>query len=225
MSRRGAFIVVEGLDRSGKTTQTNLLCEHLSKIGDRPVKLIKFPDRTTPIGQMIDNYLRSKSELDDHAIHLLFSANRWEMRSSLLQLLNEGITVICDRYAFSGVAFTFAKSLVASAPESTRKLTYEWCRTPDAGLPAPDLILFLDISAEVAKLRGGYGDERYEKAELQQRVREVYKRIQDDMQTSGVHWISINASHEMEVVKQEICSYVKDLSNGVNEPIKSLWLT
>lgn len=36
-------------------------------------------DRTTPIGKMIDAYLRSESELDDHAIHLLFSANRWEL--------------------------------------------------------------------------------------------------------------------------------------------------
>ena len=36
-------------------------------------------DRTTVIGQMIDSYLRSDSELDDHVIHLLFSANRWEL--------------------------------------------------------------------------------------------------------------------------------------------------
>ena len=40
---------------------------------------LNYIDRTTPIGQMIDAYLRSTSELDDHAIHLLFSANRWEL--------------------------------------------------------------------------------------------------------------------------------------------------
>ena len=40
-------------------------------------------DRTTAIGKMIDAYLRSESELDDHAIHLLFSANRWELASVL----------------------------------------------------------------------------------------------------------------------------------------------
>jgi dTMP kinase len=37
-----------------------------------------LPDRSTPIGQMIDAYLRSQAEMDDHVIHLLFSANRWE---------------------------------------------------------------------------------------------------------------------------------------------------
>jgi dTMP kinase len=37
-----------------------------------------FPDRTTPIGKMIDNYLKGEAEQEDHVIHLLFSANRWE---------------------------------------------------------------------------------------------------------------------------------------------------
>lgn len=35
-------------------------------------------DRTTPIGQMIDSYLKGETEVEDHVIHLLFSANRWE---------------------------------------------------------------------------------------------------------------------------------------------------
>ena len=87
---RGAFIVLEGLDRSGKTTQTTKLVQRIKELG-RPCKLIKFPgilpictvdcsDRTTTIGKMIDAYLRSAKDLDDRVIHLLFSANRWEAR-------------------------------------------------------------------------------------------------------------------------------------------------
>jgi dTMP kinase len=87
---RGAFIVLEGLDRSGKTTQTAKLVEQIQRQG-KECKLIKFPgkilrgiindvDRTTTIGKMIDSYLRSAEDLDDHVIHLLFSANRWEAR-------------------------------------------------------------------------------------------------------------------------------------------------
>ncbi|KAJ3472059.1 hypothetical protein NLG97_g11323 [Lecanicillium saksenae] len=75
--QRGAFIVLEGLDRSGKTTQVKLLEQKFIDQG-KPVKLMRFPDRTTQIGQMIDSYLRSAVPMDDHAIHLLFSANRWE---------------------------------------------------------------------------------------------------------------------------------------------------
>lgn len=96
MFRRAPFIVIEGLDRSGKSTQTGLLLARFEAAG-LPAKLIKFPgkhsdspkrsstlmvlmpDRTTSIGQMINSYLQSESELDDRAIHLLFSANRWEL--------------------------------------------------------------------------------------------------------------------------------------------------
>lgn len=92
---RGAFIVLEGLDRSGKTTQTAKLVQKIESLG-KPCKLIKFPgddlrvkknsyvDRTTTIGRMIDSYLRSAEDLDDQVIHLLFSANRWEARYLLL---------------------------------------------------------------------------------------------------------------------------------------------
>ena len=95
-AKRGAFVVIEGLDRSGKSTQSSAILARLHTL-DIPAKLIKFPgtfrhfpqldpptlaqnpDRTTPIGKMIDAYLQSKSDLDDRAIHLLFSANRWEL--------------------------------------------------------------------------------------------------------------------------------------------------
>ncbi|KAF7330453.1 Arp2/3 complex subunit [Mycena venus] len=158
---RGAFIAIEGLDRSGKTTQVATLQSRLETEGV-PVKLLKFPDRTTAIGQMIDSYLRSQSELDDRAIHLLFSANRWELASSIEQLLAAGTTVVCDRYAFSGVAFSAAKGL-----------PFEWCRSPDVALPAPDVTIFLDITPQQARSRGGYGEERYEKEEMQRKRRTI----------------------------------------------------
>jgi len=221
MSTRGAFIVIEGLDRSGKTTQTSLLNDYLASNGR--VKLIKFPDRTTAIGSMIDSYLRSQSELDDHAIHLLFSANRWEVAPTIEKLLQEGTTVICDRYAFSGIAFTYAKSLLATSSVETGRLSYEWCRAPDAGLPAPDLTIFLDITPDAAKLRGGYGDERYEKEEMQRRVREVFQRIKDDVCQTGGRWVVIDAGQEKEVVQREIRERVGELAGSIDDKVGSLW--
>ncbi|EAU90004.2 thymidylate kinase [Coprinopsis cinerea okayama7 len=162
-SKRAPFIVIEGLDRSGKTTQTALLQSRLESELGASTKLMKFPDRTTTIGQMIDSYLKSDSELDDHVIHLLFSANRWELASTIERLLNEGTVVLCDRYAFSGIAFSASKVVPerSGSGESVPKLPFEWCRAPDIGLPAPDLVLFLDIAPEQAKQRGGYGEERW----------------------------------------------------------------
>ncbi|MFQ6633989.1 hypothetical protein Gotur_010871 [Gossypium turneri] len=76
---RGALVVFEGLDRSGKTSQCGKLLSYLEGLG-HSVELWRFPDRTTSVGQMISAYLTNKSQLDDHTIHLLFSANRWEKR-------------------------------------------------------------------------------------------------------------------------------------------------
>ncbi|KAJ8585933.1 hypothetical protein M405DRAFT_864999 [Rhizopogon salebrosus TDB-379] len=92
-TKRGAFIVIEGLDKSGKSTQASLLLHRLQDPQDveattpPKVVLLKFPDRTTSIGKMIDAYLRSESDLDDRAIHLLFSANRWELACAITVLV------------------------------------------------------------------------------------------------------------------------------------------
>jgi len=137
-------------------------------------------------------------------------------RSAIEAALREGTTVICDRYAFSGIAFTFAKSL-ASAVICSKRLTYEWCRAPDAGLPAPDLTLFLDISPEAAQLRGGYGEERYEKEELQQKVRQVFATIAEDVRRSGGRWVTIDAGRDRDEVRGDIWDYVKDLSGGLEQ--------
>ncbi|KAL2529098.1 dTMP kinase [Forsythia ovata] len=74
---RGALIVLEGLDRCGKTSQSSRLVSYLESLG-HAVESWRFPDRTTNVGQMISSYLANKSHLDDRAVHLLFSANRWE---------------------------------------------------------------------------------------------------------------------------------------------------
>lgn len=76
---RGALVVLEGLDRCGKTTQSGRLLTYLEGLG-HSAELWRFPDRSTSVGQMISSYLSNQSQLDDHTIHLLFSANRWEKR-------------------------------------------------------------------------------------------------------------------------------------------------
>ncbi|VBB74972.1 Putative thymidylate kinase [Podospora comata] len=162
---RGALIVLEGLDRSGKTTQVKLLEQRFVELG-KSVKVMRFPDRTTPIGQMINSYLTSQTTMSDHVIHLLFSANRWEAASLITSLLSHGTTVICDRYYYSGIVYSAAKH--------NPLLPLSWARSPEVGLPRPDLVLFLDLDELEAKKRGGWGGEVYEKAEMQRRVRELF---------------------------------------------------
>ncbi|RKP01447.1 hypothetical protein CXG81DRAFT_128, partial [Caulochytrium protostelioides] len=156
--RRGAFIAIEGCDRSGKSTQVQRLQEVLDQAGI-DYEIFRYPDRSTPSGRILDTYLKGEVQLDDHALHLQFSANRWESCAKLRSVLAAGRTVICDRYLYSGIAYSAAKGL-----------DRVWCRMPDVGLPRPDLTLFFDLPPEKAKDRGGYGDERYEQLAFQQKV-------------------------------------------------------
>lgn len=155
-NHRGAFILLEGVDRCGKTTQSGLLLNRLLAAGCAAAAM-RFPDRTTATGTIINNYLQSAQNLDDRAIHLLFSANRWEAASTLTNHLRNGTSVVCDRYAYSGVAFSAAKVTDGDAAKGggVPVLDLEWCQAPDRGLPAPDCVIFLDLTQEEAEKRGG----------------------------------------------------------------------
>ncbi|KAL6325219.1 hypothetical protein AAG906_023064 [Vitis piasezkii] len=189
---RGALIVLEGLDRSGKSSQSSRMMSYLEGLGVS-AELWRFPDRSTCVGQMISSYLANKSDLDDHTIHLLFSANRWEKRSLMETKLRTGTTLIVDRYSYSGVAFSSAKGL-----------DIEWCKAPEMGLLAPDLVVYLNIPPEKAAERGGYGGERYEQLEFQRKVAHHYQVLRDPS------WKIIDASLPIEDVEKPLRDMVLD---------------
>lgn len=69
---RGLFLVFEGIDHSGKSTQCRRVAQELRNEG-RTVLELRFPDRTTDIGKEIDLYLQNKADIDDRVIHTMFS--------------------------------------------------------------------------------------------------------------------------------------------------------
>lgn len=146
MTQRGSFILFEGIDRCGKTTQCQLLTDRLNAgiavDSAKKAEFIRFPNRSSHIGQLINSYLtNAEQKLEDHTVHLLFSANRWEAREMIEEKLSSGCHLICDRYAYSGVAYTSAKGL-----------DFDWCKGCDRGLPSPDLVVFVDILPEEAAM-------------------------------------------------------------------------
>ena len=184
---RGAFILFEGVDRCGKTTQSTLLVETLKRAGVR-AELWRYPDRTTGMGVMINSYLQSKTEMDDGAIHLLFAANRWEKKKAMEAALAEGITLVVDRYSYSGVAFTAAKKIPG--------LDLEWCKSPERGLVRPDAVLYLNMPIDAARGRGGFGEERYETETLQREVRAQFEKLTEDW------WTVVDADRTVEQVAE-----------------------
>ncbi|XP_061201277.1 thymidylate kinase [Neopsephotus bourkii] len=208
--RRGALIVLEGVDRAGKTTQCRRLVEALRAAGFC-ADLLRFPERTTEIGQLISSYLVKDKNLEDHTIHLLFSANRWEHVPLMKEKLHKGITLVVDRYAFSGVAFTSAK----------QNFCLEWCKQPDIGLPKPDLILFLQLSPEEAAKRGNFGSERYENSAFQEKVLQSFYHLMTD---KTLNWKVMDASKSIEDLHREIKSIAeKTMQEVQNKPLEELW--
>ncbi|KAF7596591.1 Thymidylate kinase [Aspergillus hancockii] len=191
--KRGALIVVEGLDRAGKSSQCEHLRDYLQEMG-HSVNYIRFPDRTTAIGKLIDDYLRGQSQLDDNSIHLLFSANRWEIARVIQEDIANGITVIVDRYSYSGAVYSAAKG--------NPTLSLGWAWQPEIGLPRPDMCLFLRISPSEAAKRGGFGAERYENEAMQSRVRELFQTLFDLQPNGDVHFI--DAGRLFQEVSKEI---------------------
>ncbi|KAL2010577.1 hypothetical protein VTN00DRAFT_6384 [Thermoascus crustaceus] len=196
-TRRGALIVVEGLDRAGKSSQCELLLRDLRDLGHQ-VKYIRFPDRSTQIGKLIDAYLRGESQLDDHSIHLLFSANRWEVAPHIQECIAKGITVIVDRYSYSGAVYSAAKA--------NPNLSLQWAWQPEVGLPRPDICLFLSISPQEAAKRGGYGLERYETDTMQKRVRELFHSL-------------LEMPHNDEICVIDAGRSVDEVHNDMLEPV------
>nr|XP_047138630.1 LOW QUALITY PROTEIN: thymidylate kinase-like [Hydra vulgaris] len=187
---RGAFVVLEGCDKSGKSTQCRLLVDYLNSLGKK-TELWRFPERSTAIGQIINGYITKKNELHDKAVHLMFSANRWELVPLIKENIASGVTLVVDRYAYSGVAFTSAKG-------------YDmlWCKNCDIGLPRPDAVYYMNIDIEDASVRGDYGCERYEVSDFQKKVQECFQNLKEPS------WNVIDARESIDCIHKTLCESV-----------------
>ncbi len=177
MAEKGKFIVFEGCDGSGKSTQLKLLSKYLEGRGVETYLTREPTD--SPFGALIHACMTGRIETDEHTIAALFAADRLDHINNRLngirQKLKEGITVLCDRYYLS--SFAYNGGLVP----------LEWVISLNA--PAmelvPDLTVFIDIPPEEGMKRvSRRGEtERYETLERQRAIRakyfELFERFSD----------------------------------------------
>ncbi|XP_041353757.1 thymidylate kinase-like isoform X2 [Gigantopelta aegis] len=131
-------------------------------------------------------------ELEKHAAQLIFSANRWEKIPEIKRLLFSGTTVVIHRYVASGVAYGTAMDLPV-----------KWCFQPNIGVPKPDLVVYLELSADAASKRRGYGEERFEKEKIQQQVAKNFNDLKDDS------WKIIDGDRSVEDIHTQIYNIAK----------------
>ena len=167
------FIVLEGIDGAGTTTQTTRLVEHLARLG-RSARPTREPSQG-PVGRLLREILRGEHDPGDrrsmngHTLALLFAADRRDhLEREIEPLLTAGHDVVSDCYLLSSLAY--------QAEEADRA----WVSSLARGVRAADLTLLLDVPVEVASQRrraAGRSQERYEEDPLLARVAENYRRL------------------------------------------------
>ena len=148
------FIVIEGLDGSGKSTQLKLIREYLAKRNIR-FKDIHFPKLNKGYyGKLVAEFLRgefgSLDNVDPKIVALLFAGDRKEHIHEVNQWLEDGFVVIADRYVNSNIAFQCAKCL----DQERKNALKEWILDFEYGyhkLPKPSVSIFLDVPFESIK--------------------------------------------------------------------------
>lgn len=184
------FIVLEGLDGAGKSTQIRMLRQLFADRGIES-EYVHFPRFDSPVyGQLIARFLRGEfggvQEVDPYLVALIFAGDRADAAPQIRQWLAEGKAVVLDRYVYSNVGFQCAK---LPAGEERDRLA-DWIVNLEFGhnaLPRPDLSLFLDVpfaftERKLSEAREGDdrdylqgGQDIHEASlQLQQDVRSVY---------------------------------------------------
>ena len=189
---KGLLIAFEGLDQSGKQTQAELLRDHLTAKG-RTVRLLSFPDYDTVIGAELGRALRGERHYGADVMQLLYVANRYEYKGHIVEALEAGTILVCDRYLASSVAYGEAHGLDRA-----------WLVEIQKYLPQPDVTILLDIPPEASARRKRTDRDRYEQdLALLGRVRDSYLR-----QAAG--WVRIDADRERDAVAADVFAALAD---------------
>lgn len=153
----GKLIVIEGIDGSGKSTQLRLVTERLQSVGTE-FATISFPRYDEPSSALIKMYLggdfgTKPDDVNAYAASSFFAVDRFASykREPWGKFYDAGGLVLMDRYTTSNAVHQGAK-----LPEGERVDFFTWLYDFEfrlVGLPKPDLVLFMDIGAEVARER------------------------------------------------------------------------
>jgi dTMP kinase len=184
------FLVIEGLDGSGKSTQIKLIMRHLEERAI-PYRYLHFPRTDSPyFGELIARFLRgdfgSLESVDPYLVAMLYAGDRKDATDQVNAWIDEGYTVLLDRYVYSNIAFQCAKIKEREKQEQLRKwildLEFSYYK-----IPRPQINILLDVPFSftrnklTAEREGserdylkGLRDIHEEDLDFQKRVREIY---------------------------------------------------
>jgi dTMP kinase len=210
---KNAFIALEGIDGSGKSTQTKLLCQRLAAAGYK--EYATFEPTDGPIGSMIRNIMKGNMKADDRTIAGLFVADRLDHllneENGIVKKLAEGYTVITDRYYFSSYAY------------HGTHMDMDWviqANAMSARILRPDLNIFIDVSPETSMQRLSKRNnqiELYETLDNLKKVREKYMEAFDKLKAAENICI-IDGNRSFEDIAADIWKVTQKILTVADEP-------
>jgi len=196
----GKFIVFEGIDGAGKSTQIALLKKALEAMGHTVWQTAEPTDLQT--GKMLRAALAGKDERSASEMASLFVLDRIAHNKEIEKALAAGKTVICDRYYYSSLAYQGSLC------------DYEWVRHMNYACPDirhPDLCVFLDLAPKDAIARitaRGEATEIYENEDTLSLFRDTFHRV---FATLNDRVAIVNAAPAPEVIAAEVLAAVKEI--------------
>ncbi|MDR1400066.1 MAG: dTMP kinase [Treponema sp.] len=207
------FVVFEGADGSGTTTQLELLEGFFHGALDSEVpRLYRTAEPTTsPIGNLIRQSLRGEIHMGAKTLAYLFAADRNEhlfTPNGIIERCSRGELVVCDRYILSSLVYqglTCGEELPA---------------TLNAAFPLPELLLYFDIDSDIAAKRMEKRPVKdiYEVLEFQIKVRERYQALLPRLASAGVRVERIDASASETEIEVTVLRLVVDLTRKMGYP-------
>jgi len=204
--KKNLFIAFEGIDGSGKSTQVKLLKEKLEAAGHKVYTTCEPTD--APPGKMIRDIFNHRIDGDHRTIAALFVADRLHhilnKTDGLLKMLEDGYTVITDRYYFSSYAY------------QSPHIDQDWvikANSLAAGLLRPDLNIYIDISPEISIDRlnkGRISIELYETLENLQAVRGKYLEIFELLKSEEKMFMA-NGNQNPDDIAKQIWNNISDM--------------
>ncbi len=210
MSGRGRFVVLEGLDGAGTTTQARLLGERLERAG-RKAHVTAEPSGG-PVGTMIRQVLTRRISggpggFDQRALALLFAADRLDHHAvEIAPKLEAGIDVVSDRFTLSSLAY-----------QSAALGAMDWVEAINREAPAADLVIFLRVRPEVAlerRFRASVDREIYEVPAFQREVAARYEDALGRLAARGDRIVELDGERPVDVVAGAVFAAVDALGRG-----------
>lgn len=209
----GLYIALEGIDGSGKTTQTEVLEKYFQKQG-KEVVIIHEPRRDGVMGELVTGVLSGKVKLPKVAIQYLFAAQRAAFMEELIEpALKSGKVVITDRCFWSAIPYGLLDKYESEKEENTDQLSAAHSiLSMYHEFIAPDKTFVLDVSVDTAVNRleeTGKPASIYEKREKLQKVRDAYEFL---LQKFPENLVKIDAEQDTEGIKNDILEQLKTVS-------------